>query len=181
MRGYIISGLIGGIPLALASIIRPYSTKVELKFGEPIMSRFIDEQNGGVFNYFTYHLPVENVGKNTVARDCICSISMGDSPLKNEYYAIWDKDGNSRSLNIGHFEYLKLFMVTEFHKDDQVEKSITVFRESGTKNLPRAFSMQYDRVIDRVVSVSVQSSNAKYPAEPFERSVRDIIKTAQES
>jgi hypothetical protein len=32
-------------------------------------------------------------------------------------------------------------------------------------------------VIDCVVSVSVQSTNAKYPAKPFERSVRDIIET----
>ena len=121
LRGYIVSGLIGGIPQALR-FIRPDSNTVELKFGEPIMSKFDDERGGGIHNYFTYYLPVENVGKNTVARDCVCSISMGDSELKNEYYAIWDKDGNSRSLNIGHFEYLKLFMVIEFHKDNQNEK-----------------------------------------------------------
>jgi hypothetical protein len=136
MKGYIISGLIGGIPIALASIIKPDSrSNEELRFGEPIMSRFNDEQNGEVYNYFTHYLPVENVVKNTVACYYICSISMGDSPLKNEYYAIWDKDGNSRSLNIGHFEYLKLFMVTEFHKDNQTDKSITVIRESGSKNI----------------------------------------------
>jgi hypothetical protein len=40
-------------------------------------------------------------------------------------------------------------------------------------------NMQYDKVIDCVVSVSVQSSNAKYPPEPFEKSMRDIIKTAR--
>lgn len=36
--------------------------------------------------------------------DRLCSISTDVSPLKNEYYAIWDKEGSSHSVNIVYAE-----------------------------------------------------------------------------
>jgi hypothetical protein len=60
------------------------------------------------------------VKRDIVAKDCAGSIRLLDSKMDGDNYAIWDKNNDS-SINIGHVEHLRLFLISNFLKDGNSE------------------------------------------------------------
>lgn len=184
MTPYIVGGLLTGIVPATIFLLRrePKTTTpqiAKLKFQNPIVKRSIDYQHGGVYHRSDYYLPVENVKRDTVAKDCEGSIKLIDSQSGNDDYAIWDKNNDS-SIHIGHIEYLRLFLISNFVKDGNSENYFYMYRKSPADDIPNNIQFPYVESQKKFVEIKIQSTNAIYPSEPYKKSVKDIIKTAKE-
>ncbi len=181
---YIVSGLIVAIGTAIVFLFRPEQKTLapqiaKLKFRKPVVKKSIDYQHGGVYHRSDYYLPVENVKRDIVAENCVGSINLIDSNIGSDNYAIWDKNNDS-SINIGHVEYLRLFLVSNFVKDGNSENYFYMYRKSQADDIPNNIEFPYYESQVKLLEIKIQSTNAIYPSEPYQKSVEDIVKIAKE-
>jgi hypothetical protein len=187
MTPYIVPALLAGIVPATIFLFRrsssqstPSPQKTKLKFQKPVVRKSIDYQHGGVYHRSDFYLPVENIKRDTVAKDCVGSIRLLHSKMDSDNYALWDKNNDS-SIDIGHVEYLRLFLISDFVKDGKSERYFNIYRKPPEEDIPSSIELPYDESENKVISITIQSINAVYPSEPYKKSLKNIVKMAEEA
>lgn len=141
-----------------------------LQFGRLCVKKRADDMHGGRYDRSFYYIEIVNTVPSTVASNCQGSITL-DS---NTYSTIWEKN-RSYTIPVAHKELLYLFETSVFtNGSNQVTR---LYLKWGIHTVDNKAIHDYNNNIDKLMTVLIQSGNAKFPSEAdsLKKTIRQII------
>ena len=153
---------------------------MQLGLGWSLVVRKISyDQHGGTYCRSTYFLEVINNIPNTVAENCRGSITVSGTQIANRS-SKWEKN-SEEIIEIGHREFLYLFKVSVFKQEKRGEQTRLYLSDlKAIDPVDDKGITAYRENIDRNLSVSIQSTNASFPSNPFSGTIHQVIHEAIE-
>jgi hypothetical protein len=123
-------------------------------------------------SYTAYILRIRKTKGKGRAEDCKGYITVEGTHISVP--SVWEGAGDYGSRSIDKEDDLKLFNVS------QDQKSLIIF--SNPNNFDKSTEVHHpytDEILDKELSVTIATSNANVPQQPYTKTIREIIETAK--
>ena len=153
-----------------------------LIYGRIIIRHRTENQHNGTYHNSEYLLEVVNSTPNTVARNCEAVFDLHNNTEISGFVGLWNRN-NSPTISIGHPEFLRLFTVSTFTKENERDETTLHFFKLSIEGALEYFDIPYRENLNRQLRVLLQSENAHYPnaAQAFTRTIQNIMDDAVEA